>query len=91
MKLATNEFQAWEFTEEELEVASILSELQEARINTLRAEIAAQKLNLVADTTNPGAYWQQEAYLRGQIDILSHMVTASNVIKSQQSQPTKEI
>lgn len=61
--------------EEELE-GYFLNYLQQAVIQNLKMQSVAQRLSLTAaDLTEAGkeSYWQQEAYLRGQIDAYTHL------------------
>lgn len=71
----------FDLTDEEYVRASLLTPEQRARIQNHRMEVIEHKLQLTAsDLTESGkqSYWQQEAYLRGQLDILTHLLDASS-------------
>ena len=58
-----------------------LSPAQRARIQNLKMEIVEQKLQLAPTSlTADGkeSYWQQEAYFRGQLELCTYLLTASD-------------
>jgi hypothetical protein len=48
-----------------------------AVMQNTRAQIAEEKLHLTLDPAKVIDYAQQEAYLRGQLDIISHFINCS--------------
>jgi len=48
-----------------------------AVMQNMRAQIAEEKLHLTLDPAKVIDYAQQEAYLRGQLDIISHFINCS--------------
>lgn len=78
-----NSFTSFEFTERELLEASILSPLQEMRIQTLLAEIAEQKLELEFEIDKPLDRIIQDAHLKGQLGVLRTLLLASDESKLQ--------
>jgi len=74
MKQVPTPFTAYELTAEESKLGATLTSLNVAVIQTLRSHIAADKLTTVFDVQNPQAYVQDEAYKRGQLDILQHLL-----------------
>ena len=65
--------------------SAILSPTQRARVQNLRVETLEQKLSLAPSSLTSDSkesYWQQEAYLRGQLDILSHFLAADEAAQS---------
>ena len=64
-------FEAFEFTEEELKAASTFTDLQRLYLTTLRAQAAMQKIALPFDPSNPQVFVQNEAVLRGKIDVIT--------------------
>lgn len=74
MKQVPTRFTAYELTAEEGKLGATLTSLNVAAIQTMIANIASDKLMLVFDPSNPQAYVQDEAYKRGQLDILQHLL-----------------
>lgn len=52
-----------------------------AVLQNLRAQIAEEKLHLVLDPSKLHEYAQQEAHLRGQLDILSYLINAADEVQ----------
>jgi hypothetical protein len=69
-----NTFSSYNLTEDEEKSGSQLSSLNVAMIQNLRSSIAEEKLNLVFTPNDVLSYTQQEAYLKGQLDILSFLL-----------------
>ena len=65
-----NAFTKFPVSGEEERVGTILTSLNIAVIQNMRADIAQEKINLPFTPNDPLSYAQQEAYLRGQLDIL---------------------
>lgn len=75
-----NDFVTYELTEDEFVAGSTLNYLQVGVIQNRRMEITEQLVQLKPHRLNDEgkeSYWQEEAYLRGQLDILTHLITAS--------------
>jgi hypothetical protein len=70
-------FQRIPVSESELVSGSILSAMQIAVIQNLRVDIAEQKLNLTFTPNDVLSYTQQEAFLKGQLEILLHLIDTS--------------
>jgi hypothetical protein len=73
--------------EAELLSGSHLNYLQRAVIQNMRVDIMEQKASLTPTTLSEEgkeSYWQQEAYLRGQLDILTHLIAKAEAIESTQ-------
>lgn len=77
MQIIPHSFNRYELTEQEMEAGRAFSLTQKAVIQNLVASVAEEKLRLVLDPQNLTAYAQQEAYLRGQLDILCHLLDIS--------------
>lgn len=77
-----NIFDTYEHTEQEQIASSIFSQTNLEYLHNQRTAIAQQKLLLVYDTTNPSAFVQEDAYLRGQLDILSYLIDSSEAATS---------
>lgn len=71
-------FQAYRLTAEELANARKLSAEQRAYYQTLLSSAAEEKLAQQLDPENPMKLIQQEAYIRGQMDILSMLLNESD-------------
>lgn len=74
MKQVPTRFTAYELTAEESKLGATLTSLNVAVIQTMIANIASDKLMLVFDPLNPQAFIQDEAYKKGQLDILQHLL-----------------
>ena len=74
MNLIPHTFNRYELTEEESKSGHILTESNKAVIQNLIADAAQSKLNLVLDTKDLNGYMQQEAFLKGQIEILTYLL-----------------
>lgn len=76
----------YELTEEDTLRAAMFTPEHRALLQNLKMETVEQKLQLTApDLTEAGkeTYWQQEAYLRGQLDILDHLITMADIASQQ--------
>jgi hypothetical protein len=79
MQIIPHSFNRYEMTEDEQRAGQALSLSNQAVIQNLIATIAEEKLHLVLDANNITAYAQNEAYLRGQLDILRHLLDLSQI------------
>ena len=78
-------YASYDLNESEYLEGCLLSQTQRARIQNLRMETIEQKLNLTpSDLTaaSKESYWQQEAYLRGQLDVLTTLLAGADVAQS---------
>ena len=82
MKLIPHSFNRYEMTEEESQRGSLLTLSNQAVIQNLIAEKAEAKLSLQVDTQNLNAFIQEEAYLKGQIEILQFLLNMSAYAES---------
>ena len=95
MKLIESTFSRFSLTPEEENAGMILSTAQIGLISNMRADIAEQKLNLVFTPNDVLSYTQQEAFLKGQLDLLTHFIDRSVAaqqavaaqVKSQEQSP----
>lgn len=92
-------FGAWRLSLEEIQQARTLTPEQKMYFQTLMTDAAESKLALVLDPYKPLLYTQQEAYLRGQMDILAMLLDPAGtkislpqnaVTQTQPSNPTGE-
>ena len=77
MQIIPHSFNRYELSQQEQEAGSAFTLSNQAVIQNLLASCAEEKLHLVLDPQNVTAYAQQEAYLRGQLDILRHLLDLS--------------
>jgi|JI10StandDraft_1071094.scaffolds.fasta_scaffold3499394_1 hypothetical protein len=77
MQIIPHSFNRYELSEEETKAGSSFSLSQQAVIQNLLSTVSEEKLHLVLDPQNITAYAQQEAYLRGQLDMLRHLLDLS--------------
>lgn len=78
-------YASYDLNESEYLEGCLLSQTQRARIQNLRMETIEQKLNLTpSDLTaaSKESYWQQEAYLRGQLDVLTTLLVGADAAQS---------
>lgn len=84
-------FTAYKLSQEELATARALGTEQRAYYQTLMSDAASEKIALEQDPLNPLRYLQQDAYLKGQIDILNMLLGGADVVtrpkKFQPDQP----
>lgn len=70
--------------ESEILSGTVLNYLQKGVLQNRKVEVMEQLVGLTPTSmTEDGkeTYWQQEAYLRGQLDILTHLLTASESVE----------
>ncbi len=83
------DFQKVPMSDVDLLGAQVLPLQTEAMITNLRVDIAISKINLEFTPNDPLGYAQQEAYLRGQLDILQFLqdnsTTAAQTLKGNES------
>jgi hypothetical protein len=84
-QLSANPFAGYTFTEEELQAAAQFSMTQQMYIQNLISLAACEKIATQPDPSNMGVWFQKEAYLRGQIDILTYLLEAVPVPASRPS------
>jgi hypothetical protein len=76
-KLIPNSFSTYELTEEEESNGSIFTEDQLRVLQNKLAEVAEEKIALEFDPSEPLLFQQQEAYKRGQLDMLRYLLDMS--------------
>lgn len=80
---STSYFETYDMPEQEALSASILNQSNLQYLHNLRTAIAHQKLHLKFDVANPQAFIQEEAYLKGQLDMITTLIDASEFSSSQ--------
>ena len=85
--LQINSFSQYILTEEETVSGSVLSADQKRVMQNLIAESAEESLNLTYNSTDPIKYAQQEAYLKGKMDILKWLIEASDAYEAARNAP----
>lgn len=83
-------FESYAMTEEEIKSGSILSTPQIQNFHNLRTTYMLEKLSLEIDTANPSVFIQREAYLRGQIDVITYMIEVSQAVQYPQHPQEEE-
>ena len=86
---APNIFTSFNLSDEEVLAAFDIPILTLQALQNLRSNAAIERLNLAVDSLNPTLFMQQEASLKGQMDILSHildLVDTTQKSKSNSSQ-----
>ena len=79
MEKITNSFTSYDLNEKEALQGSIFSSLQLQCLQNQLANTAEEKIRLEFDTKDPSSFIQQEAYKRGQLDLLEHLIESSTV------------
>lgn len=79
MKIIPHAFTSYELTAEEELQGQLLNQLQLAILQNLLCKVSTDKITLVFDTDKPDAYIQNEAYLRGQYDLIQHLLDLNNL------------
>ena len=72
-----NTFSTYELTDKEALQSAVFTTLQLQNLQNQLASAANEKLRLEYDHTNPVRFAQQEASLKGQMDILSFLIDSS--------------
>lgn len=79
--MIVNSFTTYELTEEEELHGTILTTAQEQVLQNKRAMIAEEKLALEFDPERPKDFIQQDAYKKGQLDLITYLLDASEAAK----------
>lgn len=92
MEKVETSFVAYKFNTEEIKAARQISPEHRMYLQTLLADAAESKLNLTLDPYKPLVFTQEEAYLRGQMDILNMLLSEDSVSRPKNAvkQPEKE-
>lgn len=77
MQLIPHSFNRYELSVEEQRAGQALTLSNTAVIQNLVAEKSEAKIGLVLDSKDIDSYMQNEAYLRGQIDILNYLLACN--------------
>lgn len=88
-----SDYVTYHLEEEELLIGSQLNYLQRAVIQNQRVEVGAQLIALTPSTMSEEGketYWQQEAYLRGQLSILSYLIDKSDTLAANAAQALQD-
>lgn len=86
--LQSNSFTSYELTEQEALQGSSYTGLQLQVLQNILANIAEEKIRLIYDPKNPEQFVQQEASLKGALDIITHLIDTSNVAEQELLNPT---
>ena len=80
-----NDLITYSMTEDEVAAGAVLNSLQKAALQNEKVELIRQLASLTPDSMSAEgkeSYWQQEAYLRGQLDIYTHLLEKSSIVES---------
>lgn len=78
--LIPNAFSTYELSEEEEIQGCIFTIAQTQVLQNKLAEIAQEKLALEFDTGSPQEFIQQEAYKKGQLDLIQYLLDNSEAV-----------
>ena len=87
---ALNPFLSFNFTEREKLDAAVLNPMQKMWIQTLRSEAPENLINLEFDTNNPLSRLAQDAELKGQLKILTHILEIAEASERELMQLAQE-
>ena len=73
----SNTFTTYSLSEDEIRAGQQLNSLNVAVLQNQRSQIAEEKLGLVFTPNDVLSFTQQEAYLKGQLDLLSYILAAN--------------
>ena len=76
-KLLPSRYCKYDHTEEEILQGSMLSQIQTEVFQNLLSGYADERLTLAYDVNNPGTFVQQEAYKKGQIELVEFILASS--------------
>jgi len=89
--LIENSFSTFYLTEDEELQGSIFTVTQLQYLQNQLANIAEEKLALVFDTSEPLKFAQDEAYKRGQVDVMQYLIqnseASTELLKEMQNNP----
>ena len=85
--MIVNSFTSYELTDKEALQSSVFTFLQLQNLQNQLAACAEEKLNLEFDTEHPNEFVQQEAYKRGQIELLKFLIDSSADAADQLNNP----
>lgn len=89
--LIANTFSAYAMTEDDVIQSSILTIDQEQNIQNQISLLAERKIAYQPSSTNFDEYIQKEAYYRGQIDALKHLLECSkSAVELLRNPPTQQ-
>lgn len=86
MQIIPHSFNRYDMSAEEAKSGHLLTLSNKAVIQNLIAEKAEAKLSLQLDPLNINLYIQEEAYLKGQIEILNYLVNMADFAAEQPNQ-----
>jgi len=82
-RLRDNEFSSYTLTDEEELQGSLLTVTQRQVMQNQLSAAVSEKITLEFDTDKPDKFMQQEAYKRGQIDILNFILASSDAAEEE--------
>lgn len=74
----TNRFTQYELSDEELAIALQVNPLTKMHVQNRLAEEAHKRINVEWDTLDPTKFLQQEAYLKGRIEMMEQIIEDFN-------------
>lgn len=85
--LITNSFSSYNLTDAEVLQGAILTLLQKQVLQNILAVCAEEKLAIDFDVKDPLGFAQQEAYKRGQIELLNYIISSSDTAEATLNDP----
>lgn len=79
-----NTFTSYQLSDEEVSQGTMLTIVQKQVLSNRQANIAEEKLRLEIDPEHPLAFIQQEAYLKGQLELLDYILEDSATMEEEQ-------
>lgn len=85
--LIPNSFSSYDLTDKEALQGAVLTNLQKQVLQNMQAACAEEKLRLDFDIEKHLSFVQQEAYKRGQLDLLSYIISSSEIAEATLNDP----
>jgi len=90
MRTIPSTFSRYSLTTEETLSGTILNDMQLGVLHNMRTDAAEQKINLVFTPNDVLSYTQQEAFLKGQIDLITALIDASAAAQKVALNPSQD-
>jgi len=88
--LIPNNFSSYELTAEEELIGQTLNFQQKAVLQNKLAGIVQEKLTLTLDVSAPAKFTQDEAYLRGQMDVITWLLDTALAVEEEVKRKQQE-
>lgn len=87
--LIPTSFTRYQFTDNEMSIAAVFTDMQLAYLMTERAVAAEEKLRISFDFEQPDRFRLEHEYLRGKIEMLDYILSVHDTYKEAQRELMK--